>query len=79
MSNWQPIETAPKDGSVVLLGNPHGAWAGKYLDRYQSGFVPPNPWASMMLNTRHLPHLASLTPTHWMPLPEPPTGAETDE
>lgn len=72
---WQPIETAPRGGEYILLGNEHGAWVGKYQARYQSGHEPPNPWSSMMLNTRYMPHLASLVPSHWMPLPAPPATA----
>lgn len=72
MSEWQPIETAPRDGSCILLANSAGAWFGKYLERYQSGFKPDNPWHSMMLNHSHIKGIASRIPTHWMPLPPPP-------
>ena len=72
MTEWQPIETAPEDGTYILLGNRHGTWVGKYLDRYISGYRPSNPWHSMMLNCRHMGRFPSVVPTHWMPLPEPP-------
>lgn len=71
---WQPIETAPRDGTVILLTYADdvlvGAWdAGesrypwKYLDaewRRGKGLVP------------FMNGLASHAPTHWMPLPAPP-------
>ncbi|MDX4957877.1 DUF551 domain-containing protein [Delftia acidovorans] len=72
--NWQPIETAPKDGSLILLGAPNGVWVGKHLPAYTSGFAPKNPWSSMLLNHDHMAERYT-RPTHWMPLPAAP-GAE---
>lgn len=71
MSEWQPIETAPKDGTRIMLGDRFGAWIGQYREIYQSGFKPDNPWQSMMLNHDHMKYKV-LKPTHWMPLPPPP-------
>jgi hypothetical protein len=61
MSDWQPIETAPRDGTSVLLvsgppvqnrivltswvGAPHNHWRAEPFGRF----------------------------THWMPLPDPPS------
>lgn len=57
MSEWQPIETAPKEGALVLLwiegGVEIGFWNGKTWD--DGNFYDDIG-----------------TPTHWMPLPEPP-------
>lgn len=69
--NWQPIETAPKDGSLILLGAPNGVWVGKHLPVYTSGFAPKNPWSSMLLNHDHMAERYT-RPTHWMPLPAAP-------
>lgn len=67
---WQPIDTAPRDGSYVLVSNGHGVWVARFKDVYQSGWKPPMPWQSMMLNHDHIPSAKrSGSPTHWMPLP----------
>lgn len=57
---WQPIETAPKDGTWVLLATPKGRIADGCFGNYGSWV-----WPYVMVE-----------PTHWMPLPAPPkTGA----
>jgi hypothetical protein len=60
---WQPIETAPKDGSfLVLLPLPH------LNSRLQVATYHPN---VQIVGGVFLFDLAS-QPTHWMPLPETP-------
>ena len=73
---WQPIETAPKDDSYLLVSNGHGVWVARFKSVYQSGWKPPSPWQSMMLNHDHIPSAKrNGSPTHWMPLPTPPSAA----
>ena len=57
MNMWQPIETAPKDGSSILLATPKG--------RIADGF-----WA-LTYGVWSWPYVM-VEPTHWMPLPAPP-------
>jgi hypothetical protein len=62
MSEWQPIETAPKDGSQ-LLGWANGdyatfRWTGGYFNLIVAGTFAED---------------AAWWPTHWMPLPTPPS------
>jgi hypothetical protein len=79
---WQPIETAPKDGSAVLLSRADagGSWIGKYYPVYTSGYRPDNPWFSLMLNRDYLPKpLKSSAPTHWAPLPAAPSPQQGKE
>lgn len=71
----QPIESAPKDGTPVLVSNPtmQGSWVAKWLPAAVSGYRFGNPWFGMMLNHDHMPEGNRYgTPTHWMPLPKPP-------
>jgi len=69
VSEWQPIETAPKDGTRILLYQregdgmddnrtvAEGAWGEWLPGEYEWCMVQQDAWTA---------------PTHWMPLPEPP-------
>ncbi len=58
---WKPIETAPKDGSHVLLYRPEIQFVG-YYGGANSGW---------RISAPDLPAMWPL-PTHWMQLPDPP-------
>ena len=63
---WRPISTAPKDKSnMVLLRQPCGSIA--------NGFWLAEAYAG---NGAWIWPYVHKTPTHWMPLPPPPTSAE---
>ena len=81
---WQPIETAPKDGTEILLHGAgrttYGQWAAPSKTphlHYQDGFAPEEVWEEFD------PYWASWDggftdehpPTHWRPLPPPPKEA----
>ena len=68
MSVWQPIETAPKDGTPILIyeppyfdATPHATYVCSW-DTYKEAWVEHSGEC-----------YAQYEPTHWMPLPEPPT------
>ena len=64
---WQPIETAPKDGRNVLIFNEDGIEIG-WWSRGTSEWC------------RQDMYLSTAQPTHWMPLPAPPNvSRETQE
>ena len=67
MADWQPIETAPRDWSDVLLYVPDLASDWRHVCE---GYYDADEaiWRS--------PVFLSVKPTHWMPLPEPPTCAK---
>lgn len=65
MSTWRPIQTAPTDTPVLVIGE---TWeeqipmigildSGQWVEFDGGGYVEPQP-------------------THWHPLPDPLTGAE---
>lgn len=69
---WQSIETAPKDGTRVLLANVGGCWIGEWGPVAVSGYRFDEPWRTSMLNHKHIQGNARYDPpTHWMPLPPP--------
>lgn len=84
MNKWQPIETAPKDGTWVLVtpgseervsvgmySGERGACLGASGVRYLSGWVDKQGSVSMSHGECEFSY-ESIWPTHWMPLPEPP-------
>jgi len=74
---WQPIETAPKDGTVVLLLSPEGEDEGHWEEvRYCVLGSPQGAFgAGWVDSTNNLPIYAEFEPTHWMPLPAAPDSA----
>ncbi len=85
MSDWQPIETAPK-GVKIIAGytNPLGNWRSVMARYYVSGTLDcaetgiededgfaPEGWYEES-ETHDAILLCDEPPTHWMPIPEPP-------
>jgi hypothetical protein len=73
---WQPIETAPRDGSYFLMANECGVWIGHYEPKAVSGYVFDWPWRSVMLNHWHIADKAKQyeRATLWAPLPAAPSA-----
>lgn len=61
LEGWQPIETAPKDGSLFLI------WP--YDDEHATGL-----WRRGRLIIACCGQGVGADVTHWMPLPAPPQG-----
>ena len=83
MNKWQPIETAPKDGTRVLackLGfNVCIAWWEKLPDDVLAHIKTREKWRNIDVEEFVSEDLwvddwtsTWYEPTHWMPLPEPP-------
>ena len=61
---WQPLETAPKDGREILLFA-QGILVVAHWDEFGRGWV---------MRERGKPKDQWVFASHWMPLPEPPEG-----
>ena len=72
MSEWHPIETAPKDGTLIVL------WDGYYKVRVTNAKWDFHYWMNGVpqggktwgRDDRDGPFCED--PTHWMPVPAPP-------
>lgn len=62
--DWQPIETAPKDGHHILLYRPEIQFVGYWPFAASVGEF----WC---INAPGMPYM-NPPPTHWMPLLPPP-------
>jgi hypothetical protein len=66
MSDWQPIETAPKDGRSVLVANERASWEAHWLEGawYEANNDPTDAWGRPAYDGELL---------GWMPMPNPPS------
>jgi hypothetical protein len=64
---WQPIETAPRDGARILLVRGDYIW----LDDWWKGDGANSNWSSLVA-WKQATGKTPDPPTHWMPLPAPP-------
>ncbi len=87
LTGWQPIETAPKDGTEVLAVFSHDygyqdkpTVYGPWTVSFWRGL-----WVSSWDGQRVISSQSDfgtdyrdpdIEPTHWMPLPEPPAGRQ---
>mgnify|MGYP003442310506 CR=1 FL=1 len=71
---WQPIETAPKDGTEVILFTSHnGCEIVESFDAVQIGYWDEgNSTACIFFRLPSWRCKKIGEPTHWMPLPTPP-------
>lgn len=76
-SEWRPIESAPKDGTAILIWQPYKAYVGvgQGFDdwRYGIGY-----WRTDGSESWGNRNSAEVTPLYWQPLPPPPTKKEPE-
>ncbi len=66
--DWQPIETAPRDGTPVFLWK--NGFRGEHRYTEPGGSLCGKQWYQQSL----MHCLWVENPTNWMPLPDPPKG-----
>ena len=79
---WQPIESAPKDGTRIRLGNKRDASSMKvHSIRATTGEWDGKRWcvSSFFIVPGGRHGLLSGEPTHWMPLPLPSARKENTD
>jgi|GEM_PF-1728610 len=81
IAEWRPIETAPKDGTEIILRKADRVSAGNWIDPVR---ISTEPHATTGEPVQLVEHEEGFwqswdggfadddEPTHWMPLPEPP-------
>ena len=69
-NDWQPIATAPKDLTEVIVYDADSE--GVFIAQYEKNARPPF-WSHDTHDIAVGRTGELLRPTHWMPLPEPPT------
>lgn len=69
---WQPIETAPRDGTRVLLA--HDEWVGAGAWCKEGNGNGPF-WTDYSVASWPYEEYAEIAPSHWMPLPDAPVSA----
>ena len=77
MSEWQPIETAPKDGSTILIYGDNEVSVVFWEVRRTLGAWRCTGYGDLAFEDDGSPYsppsrLIPQNPTHWMPLPVPP-------
>jgi hypothetical protein len=73
LSEWQPIETAPRDGSHFIAAGP----SNRLTRHSRNGWiVGAARWGKDIYREQFIFSFnCRVCPTHWMPFPEPPNSA----
>jgi hypothetical protein len=76
-TGWMPIETAPQDGSQILLWGPCMQISVGYFQQHSSW--GEEPWMLTADGCMAIERMSDFgvdyrtaSPTHWQPLPSPP-------
>jgi hypothetical protein len=75
MMEWMPIETAPKDGTRIIMADASdvemGVWVNAMTIPSKRREIPAG-WEDDRYVSAQVFEPSGKQPTHWMPLPAPP-------
>lgn len=69
--SWQPIETAPKDGSLILLWCVFGDADEPAVAHWANNVIQDGPFGPMSWRELDGGGIAELVPTHWKHIGKP--------
>lgn len=69
--NWQPIETAPRDGTIVLVACNLGICTAQYYELSRSWFVTDSEGMIVWIGGDRGEIMRVENPTHWAPIDRP--------
>lgn len=77
---WRDIESAPRDGTSILVTAQHGPPASRYYSvaRWEDANNEGAGWFDGTVGSWAYEELLEIHPTHWRPLPDPPAGLQTN-
>ena len=70
-AGWRAIDTAPKDGTAVLVSEGRFCYCVEWNEEFDWWAVDDNKLGPFRLRGQ--------APTHWMPLPPPPDAAKENQ
>lgn len=71
---WQTIETAPKDGTRILVSCVYDVDGDAHSHEWVDWWGSDDEWEGWLDFPKEIP--APFPPTHWMPLPPLPQSTE---
>jgi hypothetical protein len=74
MTDWQPIETAPKDQTIMLYRPAANEWFQVAPGKWDTNdfHARPKPYWSCPYGIAFVYDCRAFPPSHWQPLPPPP-------
>lgn len=77
MTDWQPIESAPKDGTIILIAKGRYVFAAYWSQcPMATGGSAEYPWVFLDETNGVNGYIGDENgPSHWQPLPKPPESA----
>lgn len=73
MTDWKPIETAPKDRRIMIWDHGYALFA-RWSDECEHGEFVTGPGWQIFATDDGFYSIGTVSATHWAPEPAPPEG-----